>query len=127
MLSIHKRDNCCITNDGSVCIVTEIFNDGNFYRLGVRKFLEIKNLYDIAITSSDLQIYVCAALTNDISYIYLHDILAKGYRMPYWSSTVENTDDSNDNSDNDNDDDSTAYISHTSRYVVAAILHNDVL
>ncbi|XP_020298896.1 uncharacterized protein LOC109863113 [Pseudomyrmex gracilis] len=46
-LSIDERDNCCILRDGSICIVFNIVMNNNSYLLGVKKFLEIEDFYNI--------------------------------------------------------------------------------
>lgn len=117
LLTIHNRDNCCILNDGSICIITDIFNNGSSYYVGVKKFIQVVNLYDVGISSSDLQVYMCTALADEVSHINIYEICAKGYRMPYWNNT---TDDSSDDSMADND-------LHLPQYVVVAIMHNEVL
>lgn len=117
LLSIRNRDNCCILNDGSICIITDIFNDDCSYYLSVKKFLQVANLYDVGISSSDLQVYTCAALADEVSHIDVHKVCAKGYRMPYWNNT---TDDSSDDSTADND-------LYSPQYIVVGIMHNEVL
>lgn len=68
LFGTNLRDNCCILKDGSVCIVFEIFKDGNSYRLGIKNFLVVDNFYTVGISSSDLQIYKCAALADKVSH-----------------------------------------------------------
>lgn len=116
LLSTNLRDNRCILKDGSICIVSDIFKDGNSYRLSIKKFLEVDNFYTIGISSSDLQIYKCAVLADEVSHITLNKVCAKGYRMPYWNSM---TDDSDSDSDNVNN------VSNMLRYIVVAIMHNE--
>lgn len=114
-LRTNLRDNCCILEDKSICIICNIFKDCNSYRLGIKKFLEVDNFYTVGISSSDLQIYKCATLSNEVSYITLNKVSAKGYRMPFWNNTDES-----------DSDDST--VLNTSRYyIVIAIMHNEVL
>ena len=60
---------------------------------------------------------MCIALTDEVSHINIYDIYAKGYRMPYWDNT---TDDSSDDSMADND-------LHLLKYIVVAIMHNELL
>ncbi|XP_011696641.1 PREDICTED: uncharacterized protein LOC105455209 [Wasmannia auropunctata] len=69
-LSIEARDNCCILNDGSIGIIFSIDMNNNCYRLGIKKFLQIQDFYDIGMLSSALQIYKCSILSNEISYIH---------------------------------------------------------
>ncbi|EZA49036.1 hypothetical protein X777_12638 [Ooceraea biroi] len=82
---------------------------------------QVTNFYDIGISSSDLQVYTCAALgpihTSGISHINIHEVSAKGYRMPYWDST---TDESSDDSTADN-------ALYPPQYIVVAIMHNEAL
>lgn len=111
LLSIDVRDNCCILHNGSIYIVCNIVLDNNLYRLAVKKFLRVEDLYDIDILSLALQIYICSTLSSEIFYINLDEIHAKCYRMPFWNSI--SMDDSNSDED------------HLSRYVVAALIHNE--
>ncbi|KAM0736975.1 hypothetical protein ACS0PU_000068 [Formica fusca] len=116
LLSTNLRDNCCILKDGSICIVCNIFKNGNSYRLGIKKFLQVDNFYTVGILSSDLQIYKCAALTDKVSHITLNKIYAKWYRMPYWTSTT---------GESDNDDNTVNNVSDTPQYIIVAIMHNE--
>ncbi|KAM0730288.1 hypothetical protein ACS0PU_004165 [Formica fusca] len=116
LLSTNLRDNCCILKDGSICIVCNIFKNGNSYRLGIEKFLQVDNFYTVGILLSDLQIYKCAALADEVSHITLNKIYAKGYRMPYWTSTT---------GESDNDDNTVNNVSDTPQNIVVAIMHNE--
>ncbi|XP_071576474.1 uncharacterized protein [Temnothorax nylanderi] len=119
LFSTNLRDNCCILKDGCICIISDIFKDGNSYRLNVKKFLEVDNFYNVGISSSHLQIYKCAALADDVSHITLNEVCAKGYRMPFWGSMTD---------ESDSDGSTVNTVSDTSRYyIVVAIMHNKVL
>lgn len=113
-LGIDVRDNCCILRDGSICIVFNIVVDNNSFRLGVKKFLEIHDFYDIGMVSSVFQIYRCATLNSEIFYVHPDQVHAKCYRMPFSNST------SMDDSDSDE-----ANNSETSQYIVAVIIHSE--
>jgi len=114
VLSIETRDNCCILHDGSICIVFNIIRDNNSYRLGVKRFSQIQDFYDIGMFSSALQIYKCSALSNEIFYIHLDEVLAKCYRLPLWNSSSTEDRDSNEEDDLER-----------SEYVVALLIHNE--
>lgn len=113
-LSIETRDNCCILNDGSICIIFNIIMNNNSYRLGVKRFLYIQDFYDIGISSSALQIYKCSTLNNEIFYVHVEEVLAKCYRLPLWNSTSTEDNDSSEEDD-----------SGISGYVVAALIHSE--
>lgn len=116
-LSIETRDNCCILNDGSICIVFSIIMNDNSYRLGVKRFLQIQNFYDIGMLSSVLQIYKCSTLSNEIFYTNLDEVLAKCYRLSLWNSiSTENISDSDNNEEDD---------SETSGNIVAVLIHKE--
>jgi len=115
-LGIDVRDNCCILRDGSICIVLNIVVNNNSFRLGVKRFLEIHDFYDIGMVSSALQIYKCAILNSEIFYIHPDQVHAKCYRMPFYNST------STDDSDSDGENNST----ETSQYIVAVIIHSEM-
>ena len=68
-LGTNVRDNCCISDDGSICIIFNIGMDNDSYRLGIKKFLEVDNIYDVGIESSAHGIYKCATLSPEILYI----------------------------------------------------------
>jgi len=115
LLSIDMRDNCCFLHDGSVCIVVDIVMDNNLlYLLVVKKFLEIKDFYDVGILSSALQVYKCSTLSSEVYRIHLDDVRAKCYRMPLWNSTSED----NISSDEENH-------LEVVQYIVAAIIHSE--
>lgn len=100
------RDNCCILHDGSICIIFSIVPHNNSYTLGVKRFLEVHDFYDIGILSSNVQVYKCAMLSNDIFYISLHEVNTKCYRMPFWNCISTN----DGNSDEEDDSEITQYI-----------------
>ncbi|KAL6421675.1 hypothetical protein ACFW04_014490 [Cataglyphis niger] len=80
LLGIDIRDNC-ILRDGSICIVFNIAVDNNFFRLCIKKFLEIHDLYDIDMISFVFQIYKCATLNSEIFYVHSDQVHAKCYRI----------------------------------------------
>ncbi|XP_032675527.1 uncharacterized protein LOC116846152 [Odontomachus brunneus] len=49
LLSVNVRDNCCMLENGSICIVSNIFVRNSSYYLEVRKFLKVDNFYDIGV------------------------------------------------------------------------------
>lgn len=109
------RDNCCILRDKSICIVLNIVMNNNSYRLGVKKFLEVDDFYNIGMLSSALQIYKCSTLSNEIVYIPLDEVHAKCFRMPLCNLMQINE---------SNSDEEEQLHSETTRYVVAAIVHS---
>jgi len=62
-LSINLRDSYCILRDGSICVIFNITSDNNIYRLGVKKFFNVDNFYDIGLVSTAFQIYKCNTLS----------------------------------------------------------------
>lgn len=109
-LSTDVRDNCCILRDSSICLIFNIVDNGNSYRLSVKKFLEIRDFYNIGIASSSIEVYKCGMLCNDIFYINPEQVFAKCYRMPFWNSATNNEDINE---------------STSSKYIVAAIVHTE--
>lgn len=114
LLGLDLRDNCCLLNDGRICIVFDIVMDNNSYLLAVKKFLHVEDFYDVGIFSSALQIYKCSTVSNEIFRVHLEEVRAKCYRMPVWNSISAN----DDSSDEGNE-------SETPRYIVAAIVHSE--
>ncbi|KAL6419193.1 hypothetical protein ACFW04_011545 [Cataglyphis niger] len=76
--SNYLRDNCCILRNESICIVCNIILDNNFYRLAVKKFLQVEDFYNI------------------VKYFNLDEVYAKYYRIPFWNSTSMDDSDSNE-------------------------------
>jgi len=89
--------------------------DNDYYRLGVKRFLQIQDFY-IGISSSALQIYKCTALTRFFIFIWTksYKVLTKCYGLPLWNLT--STEDSDSNEEND---------SEISGYIVAALVHSE--
>lgn len=115
LLSVYKRDSCCILNNGSICIVVNIIVKNNIYCVAVKKFLETDDFYDIGVVSSSLQVYKCSSLSNEIFYVNLDEIHAKCYRIPFWTSTLAN----------ESDSDEETQITDTFQYIVAAVIHSE--
>lgn len=116
-LSLNTRDNCCLLNDGSICIIINIFKNVNSYYLVVKKFLNINDFYNIGISSSALYVFKCSTLSNDIYSVSISEVHKKCYKMPFWS----NDDDSTDDEDITND----SNCIQSGQFVVAAILHSE--
>jgi len=70
-LSTNLRDSCCILRDGSICVIFNIASDNNIYRLGVKKFLNVDNFYDISLVSTAFQTYKCNTLSIDKFFIII--------------------------------------------------------
>lgn len=102
--------------DGSICVTFNIVPHNNSYRLGVKRFLEVHDFYDIGILSSNVRVYKCAILSNNIFYIPLQEVNAKCYRMPFWNCISTNE----GNSDEEDD-------SEITQYIVVAIIHSENL
>ena len=112
-LGINVRDNCCISVDGTICSIFNISKDSdNSYQLGIKKFLEIDDFYDIGITSSVLGVYKCARLSPEILNISPNQVRAKCYRIPFYGNMpIGNNGD--------------PIPSETRSYVVAVLTHSE--
>jgi len=116
LLTLDKRDNCCILYNGSICIVINILMvDGSYY-LVVKKFLQINDFYNIAISSSALNTFKCSQLSSDVFVVHINEVRVKCYRMPFYIYNYISMDESS--SDNEN------YL-RTTQYVITAIIHSD--
>lgn len=113
LLSIDKRNNCCILYNGSICIVNEIVKNNESFRLTVKQFLSVIDFYDTGMKSSSFQFYKCTTLSNDSFYVSLNEIRAKCYRMPFWNCSL--IDDCN------SDENEPLEI----QYIIAVIIHNE--
>ena len=112
-LGINVRDNCFISVDGSICLIFNIsMSSDNSYSLGIKKFLEVDDFYDLSIMSSALGVYKCATLSQDILYISPDQVRAKCFRMPFHG-----------NMPTGNNDDPIPL--ETRSYVVAVITHSE--
>lgn len=114
LLNVRVRDNCCILNDGSICIVSDIVVDNDSYQLAVKRFLQVEDFYDIGMLSSAIGVFKCSMLSREVFYIHPSAVDAKCYRMPFSDSS----------STNDNDSDEINY-SEPSSYIVAVIMHTE--
>ncbi|KYN20021.1 hypothetical protein ALC57_07595 [Trachymyrmex cornetzi] len=82
-ITLNMRDNCCILHDMSVCILINIIMIENSYYLILKRFLEVKNFYDVGISSLALHIFKCSSLSNSIITVGIEEVCLKGYRMPF--------------------------------------------
>lgn len=89
--------------------------DKAIYYLVVKKFQKVDSFYDVGISSSEIQIYKCCALSSEIFCIQVNQVRIKCYKMSYWGSS------SIDYSSSDEDE------PEVSEYVVVAIIHTDDL
>jgi hypothetical protein len=83
-------DRCVILTDGSVCIVRNIIVVYNVYYLVLNKFQILEDLYDVAIPSLALGVYVCSTLFHNCTIQFLSEVKAKCYLMPYWRVEYDN-------------------------------------
>ncbi|XP_066589825.1 uncharacterized protein [Prorops nasuta] len=111
LLTTEIRDNCCLLRDNSICVIVDIVINENLYLLQVKKFIELEPFYDIGIKSSDIGIYKCSSLHSEIVSVPLSNVVAKCYRMPFFSKETEHA----NNTD----------IDENSTYVVFTIIHSE--
>lgn len=96
---------------GFIYIVQNIVLIDNTYRLGVKRFLQVHDFCDIGMTSSNVRMYKCTVLCNDIFYIDTDEVLRKCSRTPFWNCSTD---------DEDKD------LSDTSaQYIVAVLIHSE--
>jgi len=95
-LGLQIRDHCCITRDGSICIISNIFAVGSLFYLIVRTFRCVEAFYDVGISSSSAGVFKCSALSTQTCRILLDDVVAKGYKMPNWQVRSNTFDSSSD-------------------------------
>nr|XP_034195292.1 uncharacterized protein LOC117611451 [Osmia lignaria] len=107
--SLHVRDNCCILRDGAICILSSIAEHTNTFRLGVQKFTEVGDIFDIGIKSSAVGLYKCRYLSPEFN-ISPHDVYSKCFRMPFPGDNMD---------DNEEDE------QERREYAVAVMLHSD--
>lgn len=81
----NLRDSCCMLQDSSIGIVSNIFKtiEGRVLIL-IRKFCIIEDVYKIGIPSSLVGVFKCSLLSKDYELVDRIDVAKKCYRMPYW-------------------------------------------
>lgn len=80
--SLHKSDNCCIVNNGTIYIIDNIISVDSFHFLCVRNFNVIQNVFDVGIKSSTVGVYKCSKLSEIRNLVSIECIKSKCYRMP---------------------------------------------
>jgi len=87
--------------------------NGSYY-LVVKKFLQINDFYNIAISSSALNTFKCSQLSSDVFVVHINEVRVKCYRMPFYNQI------SMDESSSDDEN-----YSETTQYIITAIIHSD--
>lgn len=65
-LSLNTHDNCRSLNNGSICIIVNIFKDADSHYLLIKKLLDVSDFYNVGISSSALYVFNCSTLSNYI-------------------------------------------------------------
>ncbi|XP_046142798.1 uncharacterized protein LOC123988065 [Osmia bicornis bicornis] len=107
--SLDVRDNCCILRDCAICILSSIGEHSNTFRLGVQKFTEVDDIFDIGIKSSAVGLYKCRYLSPEFN-ISPYGVCSKCFRMPFPGDNMD---------DNEEDE------QERREYAVAVMLHSD--
>ena len=85
------RDNTCMLEDSSVCIVKNIYkiNENLIYIL-VNRFRLVEDAFNIGIPSSAVGTYKCSLLSSESELIEHNYVIKKCYRMPFWRNSDDN-------------------------------------
>ncbi|XP_015124450.1 uncharacterized protein LOC107046364 [Diachasma alloeum] len=82
-LGTNQRDNCCILNDSSVCLILNIFAAATKgYQLAVQKFRNMESWFPTGLDSTEVGSFKCSKLEPTLHYVDLSEIVAKCYRTP---------------------------------------------
>lgn len=82
LFSITQRNNCCILNDLSICIIINILKKDEVVMFAVKKFKNIGSFLNIGIPSSEIGFFKCSDLANEIHFVPLEEVKCKCFRMP---------------------------------------------
>ncbi|XP_036144963.1 uncharacterized protein LOC114254351 [Monomorium pharaonis] len=93
-LSLNGKDDTIILKDSSICIVQNIIGYDNKYYLIVKRFHRIENFYHTLVQSSDIGIFHCSLLFDELIIINFDQIAGKCFKLPLCS--VMGTINSND-------------------------------
>lgn len=83
----NKRDNCCILNNGIICIIENIVQISTKYYFIVKRFKEVNNFYDYVVESKLIGVFECSNLSERFT-IALSDVYTKCFRIPKWSGII---------------------------------------
>lgn len=81
-----ERDNCCLLENGEICIIENIIQTEENTILIVKKFRTKIITYDVGMTSDFAGVYHCSNLSTEIEAINVIDVKSKMYKMPKWST-----------------------------------------
>lgn len=99
-LGVNLRDNTCILEDSSICIVKNIYKvNNNLIYLLIKRFRFVEDAFDVGIPSSSVGTYKCSLLSTDSELIEHTYVKNKCYRMPVWQDVDDK--DSTCSSEND--------------------------
>lgn len=86
-LSINNRDDTIMLNDSSIGIIKNIIVSKDTTFIYVQKFSQRKDFYDGKFPLDSNSIFLCSCLSDNLSAIFVEDIVAKCFRLPYWHDT----------------------------------------
>ena len=109
MISLDQSNNCVVSKDDEIFIVSNILEKNGHVFLVVQKFQTVLDFYNVGVMSSSLGIWKCSNLSLEIKIVNINCIRAKCFRMPFWDARYANAvgivplDFSADCDDNDED------------------------
>lgn len=83
-LSLNGRDDTIILKDSSVCILQNIIGHDNKYHLVVKRFLKIENFFHTLMQSSNIGIFHCSSLSDELIVINFDQIAGKCFKLPLY-------------------------------------------
>lgn len=118
LFSIALRNNCCILNDLSICIIVNILKKDKVVMFAVKKFKNISSFFNIGIPSSEIGFFKCSDLAHEIHFVSLEEIKCKCFRMPLQLRNID-TNNIYNSSNNINND----IFLQSEEFVVCTMLH----
>jgi len=121
LFSIALRNNCCILNDLSICIIINILKKNEVVMFAVKKFKNTSSFFNIGISSSEIDFFKCSDLAHEIHFVSLEEVKYKCFRMPLQPRNIETNNNTCNSSNNINYNDK--ILSQSKQFVVCTMQH----
>ncbi|XP_032453015.1 uncharacterized protein LOC116416102 isoform X2 [Nasonia vitripennis] len=92
-LSISQQDSTVMLKNGSIGVVKNIIDyEKKGCHLLVRVFSKVEDLFKLPCDSSLVDVFVCSLPIPELTLVPLNQVIAKCFRMPYWSPEIPTID-----------------------------------
>lgn len=85
-VSTDIKNSTILLKDSRVCVVRNILKISEQVWFIVQHFSNVTDLYLFPLKSSEVDVYLCSNLSEELNIINFEEVSGKCFKMPYWLS-----------------------------------------